>query len=595
MQPKFSVVVVTYQRPAELRKALEALEKQENAPAYEVVVVDNDKQSSAQAIVTSFMARQPNWRYQTASQNNVSLARNAGAGLAQGEWLAFLDDDCIPRPNWLAMADLLTQSFPLPGLIMGGGYLPVASNGKQERDSMADLLPKDQYLLEGNLFFFRSEYIELGGMRPELGPSGARFGYHEGSDLQRRHLEKFGVLHRRVYEPKLAVRHLEANKKSKYLLAFLSGFDSVAAFPSPGHSKPKAILQYLKFPIPIFRLMVGYLNSNPMKRKQRCERELYRIGEIAAEVDLLLGDTFRALSNLLRRLNNRRVGSRRQSAKRPDLHRGNWPPGIPPQGTVGWMAGKIGTTELLALEFSDRWLRPPWPTTASWQRPMRRLFIDSGVFPPTYKQFQDFLETYKKALMDLNAICLWQTEPFLCHYEEVAVQALCPQAERVGLDFLSTEILGSIGRRHWLVVSPFTETMRSQVSRLSQVHTSRPWSAALADLQTRCEFLPCPTFSYLAPSPYQSWSEGLDRLTEEALRKKFEVALIGAGAWSLPLAARLKKAGKIAIHLGGETQLVFGIKGQRWEGYGIYNEHWVRPLPSETPTGYLKKEQGCYW
>jgi hypothetical protein len=117
----------------------------------------------------------------------------------------------------------------------------------------------------------------------------------------------------------------------------------------------------------------------------------------------------------------------------------------------------------------------------------------------------------------------------------------------------------------------------------------------LADLQTRCEFLPCPTFSYLAPSPYQSWSEGLDRLTEEALRKKFEVALIGAGAWSLPLAARLKKAGKIAIHLGGETQLVFGIKGQRWEGYGIYNEHWVRPLPSETPSGYLKKEQGCYW
>jgi hypothetical protein len=87
----------------------------------------------------------------------------------------------------------------------------------------------------------------------------------------------------------------------------------------------------------------------------------------------------------------------------------------------------------------------------------------------------------------------------------------------------------------------------------------------------------------------------LEKLAMEAQTRKFDVALIGAGAWSLPLAARLKQAGRVAIHLGGDTQLCFGIKGQRWEGYGIYNEHWVRPSAAETPKNFLLKENGCYW
>ena len=45
----------------------------------------------------------------------------------------------------------------------------------------------------------------------------------------------------------------------------------------------------------------------------------------------------------------------------------------------------------------------------------------------------------------------------------------------------------------------------------------------------------------------------------------FDVAIIGCGAYGMPLAAMLKQAGKQAIHLGGATQLLFGIKGKRWE------------------------------
>jgi hypothetical protein len=63
--------------------------------------------------------------------------------------------------------------------------------------------------------------------------------------------------------------------------------------------------------------------------------------------------------------------------------------------------------------------------------------------------------------------------------------------------------------------------------------------------------------------------------------------------------------GKKAIHLGGSTQLLFGIKGKRWEdpNYGFngtsyssfFTQHWVRPSLEETPQDSNSIEDGCYW
>lgn len=57
--------------------------------------------------------------------------------------------------------------------------------------------------------------------------------------------------------------------------------------------------------------------------------------------------------------------------------------------------------------------------------------------------------------------------------------------------------------------------------------------------------------------------------------------------------------GKKAIHLGGPLQLLFGIKGGRWDngdiGKVFYNEYWTRPLLEETPEKFKNIEGGCYW
>jgi len=304
----------------------------------------------------------------------------------------------------------------------------------------------------------------------------------------------------------------------------------------------------------------------------------------------------RAISRFFRKRNNMLLSSWQASAREAGRSPRRPEPALSGiRARAAWMAGKVGTTELLALEFSDRWIRPPWPEPASWRRPMRRLFIDSGVFPETKRQFGEFLQTYREAVRQLDAVCAWQADSFLAEYEEAFLQTQCPHATRVTLAALSTDILAEIAGMRWLVVSPFTETMARQAPLLAKVHANKAWAGRLEGQEGKCEFLRCPTFSFLEKSPFHSWTEGLEKLAEAALSKEFDIALIGAGAWSLPLAARLKKAGRKAVHLGGETQLVFGIKGQRWEGYGIYNEHWVRPSAAETPAGFLQKEQGCYW
>ena len=94
---------------------------------------------------------------------------------------------------------------------------------------------------------------------------------------------------------------------------------------------------------------------------------------------------------------------------------------------------------------------------------------------------------------------------------------------------------------------------------------------------------------------YESWFDALKDMKKQIKTIDFDIALIGAGAYGLFLADYCKSLGKKAVHMGGDTQLLFGIKGKRWDDYGIYNEYWVRPSEEDKPLGAEKVEGGCYW
>lgn len=86
---------------------------------------------------------------------------------------------------------------------------------------------------------------------------------------------------------------------------------------------------------------------------------------------------------------------------------------------------------------------------------------------------------------------------------------------------------------------------------------------------------------------------------QKAMEIDFDIAIVGCGAYGFPLAAKIKAAGKQVIHMGGVTQVLFGIKGRRWvenpRSELKFNDAWVYPMSSETPQNNKVVENGCYW
>ena len=112
-----------------------------------------------------------------------------------------------------------------------------------------------------------------------------------------------------------------------------------------------------------------------------------------------------------------------------------------------------------------------------------------------------------------------------------------------------------------LVIHPFAKTIESQYANHRARLFADPTVLPEFELKT---LLPPQTIAGNADG-YASWFDALAQTCERIGRESYDVALIGAGAYGLPIAAFVKSEGRQAVHLGGATQLLFGIKGRRWE------------------------------
>jgi glucosyl-dolichyl phosphate glucuronosyltransferase len=104
-QMDISVVVCTYNRCVSLATALDSISAQSlsHSITWEVIVVDNNSTDQTASVVKDFERRtQGRFRYVFERQQGLSRARNAGIAAAQGEVIAFVDDDVIAEPSWLS-------------------------------------------------------------------------------------------------------------------------------------------------------------------------------------------------------------------------------------------------------------------------------------------------------------------------------------------------------------------------------------------------------------------------------------------------------------------------------------------------------------
>jgi succinoglycan biosynthesis protein ExoM len=99
-----SVCICTYKRPQFLKHLLGELANQETGGQfkYSIVVADNDRLRSAEALVSDFAATSSiPVTYCVEPQQNISLARNRAINNATGDFIAFIDDDEFPMKRWL--------------------------------------------------------------------------------------------------------------------------------------------------------------------------------------------------------------------------------------------------------------------------------------------------------------------------------------------------------------------------------------------------------------------------------------------------------------------------------------------------------------
>lgn len=145
-----------------------------------------------------------------------------------------------------------------------------------------------------------------------------------------------------------------------------------------------------------------------------------------------------------------------------------------------------------------------------------------------------------------------------------------------------------------LVVHPFAKSIESQYARRELL-----WDNP--DVLPAFELKTIKAVQTIAgeKAPFKDWFEALEYMKSQMDAMDYDVAIIGCGAYGFHLAAHAKRTGHKAIHLGGATQILFGIKGKRWEELPavskFFNEYWVSPLPEETPKNNARVEGGCYW
>lgn len=189
--PHISVCVCTFQRPTLLLRLLTELNHLETQGefTFSVVVTDNDADASARSVIEACLATVSyEITYVVESRRGIAHARNSSLGPARGEFVAFIDDDEFPRPDWLLNAYRAWTAHNVGGVLgpVRSDYAPstpawVEKSGIWERGGVGEwqcatghVMPSAVWCRTGNVLILKRILEELNPVfRPEMGASGS--------------------------------------------------------------------------------------------------------------------------------------------------------------------------------------------------------------------------------------------------------------------------------------------------------------------------------------------------------------------------------------------------------------------------------------
>jgi GT2 family glycosyltransferase len=213
-----AAIVCTRDRPDRLALCLAALHAQtRSGSSREIVVVDNSADAPAALRVRASTGQPHHIRWIAADRPGLSHARNVGIAATTAPFIAFIDDDAIADPDWLAALE--AEFVDAPAVAVAGGpvvpvwpaarpnwlgpwaegYFSVVDRGPASRD-----LGAGEWLAGTNIAFRRDALCAAGGFDEALGRHpGTLLGNEEIALAER--LRRAG--HTIRYTPRARVRH----------------------------------------------------------------------------------------------------------------------------------------------------------------------------------------------------------------------------------------------------------------------------------------------------------------------------------------------------------------------------------------------------
>lgn len=279
-------------------------------------------------------------------------------------------------------------------------------------------------------------------------------------------------------------------------------------------------------------------------------------------------------------------------------------------GNKAFMVARFGSFELEAALYPYVCALPLWKRyQLCAQKKIRFLHYDKSYAQKLMNPFcnnagffpndTSLMSQYKQQLLETDAPCCdilccsdWIREdlaqPFLStNIRFAAIEKMEPY------DYEQPWSRSLVGKKV-LVVHPFAETIEKQYKK-------RECLWANSEVLPEFELHTINAVQSIAGEevPFKDWFEALHYMESQMDAIDYDVAIIGCGAYGFSLAAHSKRMGKKAIHLGGATQILFGIRGKRWDELPavnkFYNDYWVYPSSDETPRHKDRVEDGCYW
>jgi glucosyl-dolichyl phosphate glucuronosyltransferase len=208
MQARISVVIVNYNRPLEVKDAVQSLLNQSIEP-FEIIIIDDASKSPLCMKIDSSKMKLIRFDKEV----GLSCARNFGIRIAKGEYVAFIDDDAVATRHWIREVQ---NGIKAGGEILGGPLRPILKAKPPKWWNENDLgyfvgvgNSETQQIWGANMVFKKEVFEKIGVFDPNIGRQKGKLLAFEDANLISRARKSCRVL----FLPNAEVLHLVRSQR----------------------------------------------------------------------------------------------------------------------------------------------------------------------------------------------------------------------------------------------------------------------------------------------------------------------------------------------------------------------------------------------